>query len=155
MMLILMRHAEAISEFGIDDHTRDLSGIGQRAALDLGRWFATQNFSPTLALVSDSNRTRQSFLGLKLLCPVKYLPSLYLATATRLDSEIRKANTECLLVIAHNPGIAELAHTLAGKDLTHPRFYAYPPGSTLVISAGKDARETFVHDFMTPEDLIS
>ena len=155
MMLILMRHAEAKSEFGIDDHTRDLSRIGQRAALDLGRWFATQNFSPTLALVSDSNRTKQSFLGLKLSCPVKYLPSLYLATATRLDSEIRKANTECLLVIAHNPGIAELAHTLAGKDLTHPRFYAYPPGSTLVISAGKDARETFVHDFMTPEDLIS
>ena len=155
MMLILMRHAEAISEFGIDDHTRDLSGIGQRAALDLGRWFATQNFSPTLALVSDSNRTKQSFLGLKLSCPVKYLPSLYLATATRLDSEIRKANTKCLLVIAHNPGIAELAHTLAGKNLTHPRFYAYPPGSTLVISAGKDARATFVHDFMTPEDLIS
>ena len=155
MMLILMRHAEAISEFGIDDHTRDLSGIGQRAALDLGRWFATQNFSPTLALVSDSNRTKQSFLGLKLSCPVKYLPSLYLATATRLDSEIRKANTKCLLVIAHNPGIAELAHTLAGKDLTHPRFYAYPPGSTLVISAGKDARETSIHDFMTPEDLIS
>ena len=155
MMLILMRHAEAISEFGIDDHTRDLSGIGQRAALDLGRWFATQNFSPTLALVSDSNRTKQSFLGLKLSCPVKYLPSLYLATATRLDSEIRKANTKCLLVIAHNPGIAELAHMLAGKDLTHPRFYAYPPGSTLVISAGKDARETSVHDFKTPEDLIS
>ena len=155
MMLILMRHAEAISEFGIDDHTRDLSGIGQRAALDLGRWFATQNFSPTLALVSDSNRTKQSFLGLKLSCPVKYLPSLYLATATRLDSEIRKANTKCLLVIAHNPGIAELAHTLAGKDLTHPRFYAYPPGSTLVISAGKDARETSIHDFITPEDLIS
>ena len=46
-----MRHAEATSEFGIDDHTRDLSGIGQRAALDLGRWFATQNFSPTLASV--------------------------------------------------------------------------------------------------------
>jgi phosphohistidine phosphatase len=155
MMLILMRHAEATSEFGIDDHTRDLSGIGQRAALDLGRWFATQNFSPTLALVSDSNRTRQSFLGLKLLCPVKYLPSLYLATAKKLDSEIQRANTECLLLIAHNPGIAELAYTLAGKDLTHPRFYAYPPGSTLVISAGKDARETFVHDFMTPEDLIS
>ena len=112
MMLILMRHAEATSEFGIDDHTRNLSETGQKAALDLGRWFATQNFSPTLALVSDSNRTRQSFLGLKLLCPVKYLPSLYLATAKKLDSEIQRANTECLLLIAHNPGIAELALSL-------------------------------------------
>ena len=35
MMLILMRHAEATSEFGIDDHSRNLSGTGQRAALDL------------------------------------------------------------------------------------------------------------------------
>ena len=152
MILILMRHAEATSEFGIDDHTRDLSRIGQRAALDLGRWFATQNFSPTLALVSDSNRTKQSFLGLKLSCPVNYLPSLYLATEKRLDAEIQNANTECLLLIAHNPGIAELAHTLAGKHLTHSRFFEYPPGSTLVVSAGK---EFSIHDFRTPEDLIN
>ena len=152
MMIILMRHAEAMSEFGIDDHSRNLSETGQRAALDLGRWFATQNFSLTLALVSDSNRTKQSFLGLKLSWPVKYLPSLYLATAKKLYSEIQRANTECLLLIAHNPGIAELAYTLAGKDLTHPRFFEYPPGSTLVVSAGK---KFSIHDFKTPEDLIN
>ena len=154
MKILLMRHTEANSDFGLEDHTRSLSEKGKQDALNLGRWLAAEDHCPTHALVSDSNRTRQSFTGLKLSCPVNFMPLLYLAKSQELATAVRGVETNCLLILAHNPGIAELANMISSTEPKHSRFLEYPPGSTAVICFDKVTEEFSVIDFVTPEALF-
>ena len=149
-----MRHAEANPGFVFKDHARSLSEKGKQDALNLGRWLAAKDHCPTRALVSDATRTIQSFTGLKLLCPVDFLPLLYLANSRELLRETHDIKTSCLLVLAHNPGIADLAHMVSNTNSKHPRFIEYPPGSTAVISFDKVAKKFSTIDFVTPEELL-
>ena len=149
-----MRHTEANSDFGLEDHARNLSKKGKQDALNLGRWLAAKDYCPTHALVSDSNRTKQSFTGLKLSCPVDFLPFLYLAKSQELVTAVRNIETKCLLILAHNPGIAELANMISNTEPKPSQFLEYPPGSTAIISFNKITKEFSAIDFVTPEELF-
>jgi len=90
---------------------------------------------PDHALVSDAKRTYQSFAALELTCAVDLMAQLYLAEPASLRAAINaQCHHQCLLLLAHNPGIAELASTLIQTPPAHAAFYTYPPGATLVLN---------------------
>ena len=47
---------------------------------------------------------------------------------------LRKARGRCVLMIGHNPGIADFAQKLVATRPAHDRFGDYPTGATLVAS---------------------
>ena len=153
MKLILMRHTEANWGFDLEDHERTLSNKGQGDAHKLGKWLIRQQHQPTRALISDAKRTQQTFAGLNFKCEAVILPNLYLAPPENLTLATVSIDTECLLLLAHNPGIAELAIKIATQEPTHPQFFDYPPGATLVLSYSNNSSSVRVIDFVTPDDL--
>ena len=111
--LILMRHAEAAAETGAGDHARPLTSRGRSDARRAGEALAEVG-CPPFALVSDSRRTRETFevveerLGVTV--PHRLLRELYGASPPDILAATREAppTIACLLIIGHNPGIADL-----------------------------------------------
>lgn len=92
---------------------------GRRAAADMGTWLADQGLQPKLVLCSSARRTRETLdllheaLGARV--PMNIEPGLYLADAATLLARLQRvdATVPSVLVIAHNPGLQELACELA------------------------------------------
>ena len=149
-----MRHALADWSPEQDDHARNLSTQGQDQAHRLGSWLKTSGHMPDHALVSDAKRTYQSFAALKLTCTVDLVAQLYLAEPPSLLADINaQCHNDCLLLLAHNPGIAELASILIQTPPAHVAFYTYPPGATLVLNWEPQDGSALLIDFTTPADL--
>ena len=149
-----MRHTHADWSPGPDDHARNLSTRGQDEARRLGSWLKTSGHVPDHALVSDAKRTYQSFAALELTCTVDFMAQLYSAEPASLRAAINaQCHNACLLLLAHNPGIAKLASTLIQKPPTHAALYTYPPGATLVLNWEPQDGSAQLIDFITPENL--
>lgn len=137
LRLILTRHAKSDWDNPLDsDHSRPLSARGQSAAPRIGRWLADKGYIPQQALVSDATRTRQTWQ-----CIAKMLPNapvaafdrhLYLAGPEVLMALLRHATAPSVMLIAHNPGIAEFAARLLPCPMPHPGFAGFPTCATLV-----------------------
>ena len=155
MKLILMRHAQAEWGFGIEDHDRALSAKGQVEAHSLGLWLTANDHQPSLALISDAKRTQQTFMALNQTCKTAVLTELYLAESKSLLLAIQNIETNCLLVLAHNPGIGEFAVDVINTKPTHPHFFDYPPGATLVLDYNVQKGLVRVINFITPDDLMT
>ena len=119
--LYLLRHAKSYwGDPGLDDHDRPLDARGERAAAVLGVYFAQREFHPTLVLCSSARRTRQTLESL--LPHLSGNPELaveeriYLASGAQLLSRVQEIDDSQsqVLLVGHNPGIADLARTLAG-----------------------------------------
>ena len=158
--LILMRHAKsAWNDPALSDHARPLNRRGQRSADALGQWLVERGHLPDQALVSDAKRTQETFAGLHLDIAPDLDSDLYLAEPPRLLSALQAAQGHCVLLIAHNPGIAALAEALLADPVPHPRFIDYPTGATLVADFPIDSwRNLEPHtgraaDFITPREL--
>lgn len=158
--LILMRHAKsAWDDPALTDHARPLNARGRRSAEALGAWLRRRGYRPEEALVSDAQRTRDTFAGLALPLTARFEPRLYHAEPPQLLARLREAKAPCVLLIAHNPGIGHFAASLLGRRPQHPRFADYPTGATLVA----DFPITAWHqldpgtgqplDFIVPRDL--
>jgi phosphohistidine phosphatase len=118
--LLLLRHAKSSwAEPGREDFDRPLNRRGRRAAIQIGKWLADQGIQPKLILCSASRRTRETLDllqdGLGARIPLHIEPGLYLADAPALLARVRQvdAAVPSVLVIAHNPGMHELASELA------------------------------------------
>ncbi|PZX06754.1 SixA phosphatase family protein [Celeribacter halophilus] len=162
--LILMRHAKSgWDDPRLDDIDRPLNARGQRNAVTMGAWLKTKGYIPDQVLLSSSIRTRETLdrvtrgLGL---CPnTTVLDALYLASEHRILSALKKATGDCVLLIAHNPGIGEFAADFASHPPLHPDFLRYPTAATAVFDLKADnweqARfgENEVIDFATPREL--
>ncbi|QPM90759.1 SixA phosphatase family protein [Pseudooceanicola algae] len=160
--LILMRHAK--SSWGdptLDDHDRVLNPRGRRAAKALGLWLRDRGYLPDVALVSSAARTQETFdrLGLGPSVVHRCLPQLYHAGPARLMQGLRSGSGATLLLVAHNPGIAEFAERILTDAPAHPRFADYPTGATLVADfpapdwASVDFGGAIPVDFIVPRDL--
>jgi phosphohistidine phosphatase len=137
LRLILMRHAKSDWDNPLDtDHQRPLAPRGLRAAPAMGGWLAQNGYLPDQALVSDAMRTRQTWAFLSAELPtqpeVSFHSDLYHASPDTMLSILRQATGACVLMIGHNPGIAELAQRLVAIRPTHPAFARYPTGATLI-----------------------
>ena len=160
MRLILMRHTKSDWSTAADgDHDRPLNARGLRSATALGAWLRATALMPNLALCSTARRAQQTFSGLALDCPTQVSDQLYLADAESLLRIIQDTQAHCLLVVAHNPGIANLARDVLKCPPKHDRFADYPTGATLVadipVGTPSDIRlmQGTSHMFVTPADL--
>lgn len=158
MRLILMRHADSdwTSPAG-GDRDRPLNPQGNAAATALGRWMQENAFHPDLCLCSSARRTRETLARLGIDVATHFEDTLYLADAATLAEAAETETVKTLLVIAHNPGIAEFAHQLVSPPPNHTRFDDFPPGATAVIDhVGQDTHEPAkLHTFVVPNDFKS
>jgi phosphohistidine phosphatase len=131
--LILMRHAK--SDWGsplLHDHTRPLNKRGQRSATALGDWLRAQDLIPDQILCSSSARTQETCARLRLPLAPDLHDALYLAEVPDMLGVLRGATGARVLMLGHNPGIAEFAASLVATPPAHERFDDYPTGATLV-----------------------
>jgi phosphohistidine phosphatase len=137
--LILTRHAKsAWDEPGLDDHDRPLNPRGLRAARELGDWLASRGYLPEEVLCSSALRTRQTWAAvaatpLEVIPTLHVMPDLYHASSDRMLTLLQTAEADTVMMLGHNPGIAELAAMLPAGPVAHADFRRYPTAATLVL----------------------
>jgi phosphohistidine phosphatase len=120
--LLLLRHAKsAWDDPALSDHARPLNARGRRAAAAMSSAMRGLGMRPELVLVSSSRRTLQTLEGLGTLDGpprIEPMDDLYLAPWERLLQAVREVpdNVRSVLLIAHNPGLHDLALNLASPE---------------------------------------
>ncbi len=160
--LILMRHAKSSWDApATSDHARPLNGRGRRSAKALGDWMRAQGWIPDQVLCSSSARTRETFAGLKVPLAGEFTDDLFHAGPEQMLPLLARASGQTVLLLGHNPGIAEFAEQLVSSKPDHARFFDYPTGATLVVSFDIDDWNRLrpgtgnVLDFTVPRDLMN
>lgn len=162
--LILMRHAKSSwSDPLQSDHDRPLNARGRRDATAIGAWLAARGHLPDEALVSSAARTRETWQRLAAQLPAApeaaIVSALYNASAATMLRILRTAKGTRTLLLAHNPGTAELVAILLRHAPVHARMGDYPTASTLVAEFAIDDWSQLApgtgepRDFVTPHDL--
>ncbi len=131
LTLILLRHAKSSWDTpGEDDFARGLAPRGRAAAPRMGEEMRRLSLKPHTVLCSPAVRTRDTLaLVLPYLDPapanVHFEDDLYLASGQRIHDRLRRLANDCpaALVIGHNPGLHNLALTLA-EPSDDPRLSA-------------------------------
>jgi phosphohistidine phosphatase len=166
--LWLLRHAKAsVGGAGIADRDRPLSARGRDAAERIGRYLAERGARPDLVLCSPSLRTRETLeqvakaLGCEL--SADFDGDLYLASEHDLRMRIEHApdGAASLLLVGHNPGIAELALKLAVRgdpDALAELRRKFPTGALAEFRIraqhwGQFARGCELASFVIPKQL--
>lgn len=127
--VILVRHAHAEwPAWTGRDFDRPLTPRGLAEAAATAQAIAGAGHAPGRWLVSPAVRTRQTAEALAtVLRPpssqVTHPPALYNASVEALEAALRAAlaQASCVLLVAHNPGISELARLL-GREPAAPAF---------------------------------
>lgn len=139
--LYLLRHAHTFAAAPplLGDHERILTPQGTKEALAVGRFMQGNEFFPDFVLSSSSVRTIQTarlifgtlFTQVGAKIASHFDRKLYQASAEALLGEIQGMDDSIgkLLVVAHNPGIAELAGSLGHID-------SYAPATLTVFKSG-------------------
>lgn len=116
--LILLRHAKSDWP-DVPDRDRPLAKRGRRDAPRIGRWLREHGYQPDVVVVSAATRTWQTW---DLVAPelggspaVHFEPRAYAASALTLLYLARELpeRYHTALLIAHNPGLSDLATSLA------------------------------------------
>ncbi|RJU02017.1 histidine phosphatase family protein [Arthrobacter frigidicola] len=162
--LMLLRHAKAEWGAGVADHERSLSSRGHLDAPLAGRWMVENDAVPDLILCSTALRARQTCtwvskeLGDKGPTP-KLEEGLYAARAVEILALINAvpSTVTSLLVVAHMPGVQDLAMRLASVDSNEDAVMEmathYPTAGLTVLEhdrdwAELDGRDAAVTDFV-------
>ena len=120
LRLLLLRHAKSDQVTGLDDRDRPLAEVGRADSIAMGQFMARQGLLPALVLVSAALRTQQTWA---LVAPAfsatmveRLEPRLYNASAQSILTLLQETDADfsSLLVIAHNPGLSQLAQRLCG-----------------------------------------
>ncbi|AXI45176.1 phosphoglycerate mutase [Sulfitobacter sp. SK012] len=159
--LILMRHAKSDWSAGLPDIERSLNPRGQTSAKALGDWLRTQGHMPGAVLCSAASRTQETLARLTLPAdiPVEVTRLLYLAEAATMAQVLREATADRILMVGHNPGIADFAAALLTEQPDHEQFSRYPTGATLIADFDiKEWNELKMHsgttvDFVVPREF--
>ena len=134
LTLILMRHAKsAWDDPHLTDHERPLNTRGHTAAKAMGEWMRGKGHLPDVAVSSDSTRTSQTAERLGFDVPVSFTRKLYLAGPAGMMEVLHNQTAPCVLMLGHNPGVADFADRLVTQPPHHPGFSAYPTGAVTVI----------------------
>jgi phosphohistidine phosphatase len=130
LTLLLMRHAKSSwDEPGVSDHDRPLNARGARAAPRMGRLLREKALVPELIVSSTAKRAvdtahavadAMGYTG-----PIEVTRRLYLAEpegyldllAEALLEGETAARDRRVLIIGHNPGLAQLVALLTGVDV--------------------------------------
>ena len=144
-MLILVRHAKSVDRMDSeDDYARGLTPAGRDDAARAAATLHAAGVSPTLALVSPAQRTRQTWAIMSEVLgeiPVSNPMALYHASADFLERAAREALTtnSNVVMVGHNPGIGALAHDLAWKaDANDALPDGYPTSAACAFEVNRD-----------------
>ena len=166
LRLILTRHAKSSWDDPLmSDHDRPLNERGKAAAADLGGWLASRGYVPGQVLVSDATRTKETWAGLapalSVASAVDLKPALYHAGADVMLAVLRHAAAPVVMMIGHNPGIAEFAHRIVARAPASPDFQRYPTGATLVCDFAAESwaevawGQGALCDFIIPREIMA
>jgi phosphohistidine phosphatase len=142
--LFLLRHAKSSWEHdGLPDHDRPLAPRGQRAAARLAAYVRDAGIRPELALCSSARRARETIEPIApYVGEVRVDGHLYGATAAEVLERLHAVapTVASVLVVAHNPGLQDLALGLAAASASDPAALAeveakFPTGAMAVITA--------------------
>ncbi|MGH1353827.1 MAG: SixA phosphatase family protein [Thalassovita sp.] len=135
LRLILMRHAKSDWDNPLQaDHARPLNGRGRKSARAMGEWLRDRKELPMMTLSSDARRTQETVEAVGFGGDVRFQRDLYHAGPEVMLRALKKAGeATCILMVGHNPGIAEFAERLVQTAPSHPRFYDYPTCATLIV----------------------
>lgn len=142
LRLILLRHAktERDSPSG-KDHDRRLDERGHSDAREIGDWLA-KNDAPDQVLVSSATRARQTWDGLSgslTKTTSEVVDDLYNSTPSdilHIIHSLADAKTKRLMIVAHNPGLQELALALTGggdKESLHAIEDNLPTSGVVIL----------------------
>lgn len=139
---ILVRHAHAEwPDFRGRDFARPLTDLGVEQAHATGLALRTTGVTPRRIIASAARRTEQTARILldELQLPpasLQLLDSLYNASAPKLADALQSALREGapVLLVAHNPGISELARLLSGS----PSLAPFRPAEWRAFSSAGD-----------------
>jgi phosphohistidine phosphatase len=120
LRLLLLRHSKAVPFTGSGDHQRALTERGRADAARLGSYILDEKIVPVAAIHSGAQRTKETLAiaAAKLRPRVKISvePSLYEAGRAAFLDVVRHGpdKAKSLLLVGHNPTIAEMASRLTG-----------------------------------------
>jgi phosphohistidine phosphatase len=144
LYLLRHAHAEKAAPPPLGDHERLLSPRGEAAAEEVAKFLSERDASPDFVLSSTALRTLQTVRIIygKLLAgegrrvESRFDRGLYLAPGDMLLDAVHDTDdgVQSLLLVAHNPGIAELAQTLS-RDALSDHTQDFPPASLAVFTA--------------------
>ncbi len=140
-VLILMRHGKAVRDHEApSDSARGLTARGAREAMLAGAQMVEAELKPDRILVSAAERTRQTYdaLASAFRCTPEFLEPLYMASANTIWRSAVESGGEVVLVIGHNPGMHDLAISLATQAEKKT-----PAGSTVLESFPTSAFAAF------------
>jgi phosphohistidine phosphatase len=165
--LHLLRHAKSGADDSIDDRDRPLSRRGRDAARRVGEGLPAALDGLDLVLCSTALRTRETaalvLAGFAAPRRILFEDALYLAAPAVLMRRLRSLEEDisAVLVIGHNPGLHDLAVSLAATDspryrgLAEGKFPTTARASFAVAGAWTDlnrSRHPLV-DYVTPKSL--
>ena len=162
--LILTRHAKSSwNDPLLGDHARPLNDRGIENSKKMGAWLKASGFLPDAVLSSTAERCVQTWerigLAMESLAAITYDSGLYHSSADQMAAHLRKMTGETIMLLAHNPGIGDLAERLAKTRPDHEAFMRYPTCATTVfhfdISAWSDLSfgTGSVQAFQVPREL--
>jgi phosphohistidine phosphatase len=163
--LMLLRHAKSDWP-DVPDRDRPLAKRGRRDAPIIGRWLRDHGYLPDTVICSAARRTRQTW---ELMAPelggspsVTFEPRAYAASAMTLLYLISElsATSRAALLIGHNPGVADLATSLAQPPDHDDAPIRFPTAAVAILDVSGDwadlsPGQARLLDYTTPADLRS
>lgn len=124
--LLLLRHAKSDYPAGVIDHDRPLAKRGEREAGLAGDWLRANTDRIDAVLCSTATRAQSTLARTGIDAPVRYVDRLYDATPGAVLDEINTVTDDIvtLLLVGHEPTMAQVALGLAGIRGTDPRTEA-------------------------------
>jgi len=135
--LFLLRHGKA--GIGANDKSRPLAPHGKQDIFRLGQYLKTSRMLPDHIFCSSALRTKETYnqiqAGADVSLPADFRDDLYLADAkymTRLIQNFDQKISDAM-IIAHNPGLAQIFHSLSQNPSNEQRGLAFPTGTLAII----------------------
>jgi phosphohistidine phosphatase len=140
--IVVIRHAKSSwDDPSVADHDRPLSKRGRNALAGLREHIEGLELRPELVMCSSSRRTRETLAGIRAAfgrkARVKSDSSLYAASAEQLVTELRRLDDQVntVVLIGHNPGVADLVDLLAAASATgRVAIDKFPTAAVAVLS---------------------
>jgi phosphohistidine phosphatase len=160
--LYILRHAKAAPEASGGDLERPLMKRGRKAAAAIGAYLAMLKPAPGLVLCSTALRTRETLDQVAPLLrgapEILLEEGLYLASARRLLDRLQQLpeSARSVLLIGHNPGLHQLATTLAAD--ANGLADSFPTAALAVLRvtahwAELRSRHAKLIDYRTPKSV--
>lgn len=157
--LTLLRHAKAVPfEDDASDFDRSLAERGLADAAMMGPRLVDAGVAPEVVLVSTALRTRQTWEQVAPSFPsadVRFLRTLYLAPAEMLRIEALRAGADRVMIIAHNPGLQDLACNYARSESPLDQLVRakYPTCAACLFERRAEDGDWKLRAFLTPRDV--